>query len=89
MRKPSFVYVTYIQTMPENVWDALINPELVSRRAFACHLRDRAVHGFRAADCHTKNWGELRSISQGWPAILSSMKSLLETGKPLSMTTRR
>jgi hypothetical protein len=25
-------------------------------------------------------------INQGWPAILSSMKSLLETGKPLPFT---
>ena len=29
------------------------------------------------------------SIMQGWPAVLSSLKSLLETGHPLSMTTRR
>ena len=26
---------------------------------------------------------------QGWPAILSSLKSLLETGTPLMMTTRK
>jgi uncharacterized protein YndB with AHSA1/START domain len=31
----------------------------------------------------------LRGISQGWPAILSSLKSLLETGKPMEATTRR
>ncbi|WNG45155.1 polyketide cyclase [Archangium minus] len=31
----------------------------------------------------------LESISQGWPAILSSLKSLMETGQPLAMTTRR
>jgi uncharacterized protein YndB with AHSA1/START domain len=28
------------------------------------------------------------SVSQGWPAILSSLKSLLETGEPLVETTR-
>jgi hypothetical protein len=25
----------------------------------------------------------LREISQGWPRVLSSLKSLLETGRPL------
>jgi uncharacterized protein YndB with AHSA1/START domain len=29
-----------------------------------------------------------RAVSQGWPAILSSLKTLLETGQPLSMTTK-
>lgn len=33
---------------------------------------------------------DLRSgVTQGWPAILSSLKTLLETGKALPMTTRR
>jgi hypothetical protein len=27
----------------------------------------------------------LQGISQGWPAILSGLKSLLETGKPLDV----
>lgn len=27
--------------------------------------------------------GNLQGVSQGWPAILSSLKTLLETGKPL------
>lgn len=31
----------------------------------------------------------LHGITQGWPAVLSSLKSLLETGEPLSATTRR
>jgi uncharacterized protein YndB with AHSA1/START domain len=31
----------------------------------------------------------LQAISMGWPAILSSLKTLLETGQPLPMTTRR
>jgi uncharacterized protein YndB with AHSA1/START domain len=30
-----------------------------------------------------------RAVSQGWPAILSSLKSLLETGKPMRGTTQR
>ena len=31
----------------------------------------------------------LRGITQGWPAVLSSLKTLLETGKPLPFTTTR
>jgi uncharacterized protein YndB with AHSA1/START domain len=31
----------------------------------------------------------LRGITQGWPAILSSLKRLLETGQPMPGTTRR
>lgn len=31
----------------------------------------------------------LQGIIQGWPAVLSSLKTLLETGKPLTATTRR
>jgi uncharacterized protein YndB with AHSA1/START domain len=30
----------------------------------------------------------IQSISNGWPAILSSLKSLLETGEPLEATRR-
>jgi uncharacterized protein YndB with AHSA1/START domain len=30
-----------------------------------------------------------RAVTSGWPAILSSMKTLLETGRPLAATTRR
>ncbi len=31
----------------------------------------------------------LRGISAGWPAVLSSLKSLLETGEPMAMMSRR
>jgi uncharacterized protein YndB with AHSA1/START domain len=31
----------------------------------------------------------LRRISNGWPVVLSSLKSLLESGKPMIMTTTR
>jgi uncharacterized protein YndB with AHSA1/START domain len=30
-----------------------------------------------------------KGVSTGWPAILSSLKTLLETGQPMPMTTRR
>jgi len=31
----------------------------------------------------------LHGISEGWPKVLASLKTLLETGKPLAMSTRR
>jgi len=31
----------------------------------------------------------LRGISAGWPAVLSSLKTMLETGESLPMTRRR
>ena len=48
MRKPAFVYVTYIETAPEKLWQALAGSEF------------------------------------SWPAILSSLKSLLESGTALA-----
>lgn len=30
----------------------------------------------------------IKAVTGGWPAILASLKSLLETGEPLEMTTR-
>ncbi|HEY6259185.1 MAG TPA: ATPase, partial [Xanthobacteraceae bacterium] len=30
----------------------------------------------------------IEAVSNGWPHILASLKSLLETGKPLAETTR-
>ncbi len=30
-----------------------------------------------------------KGVSSGWPAVLSSLKTLLETGAPMPMTTRR
>lgn len=37
MGKQKFVYVIYIQTSPEKVWDALMNPELTKQYWFGHH----------------------------------------------------
>jgi uncharacterized protein YndB with AHSA1/START domain len=143
MSKPSFVYVTYIQTTPERVWNALMDPELTkdywgrhrnvspdwqpgspwrhesyddgavrivgqvlesepprrlvltwaspaakddapSRLTFEIEpfmdtVRLTVTHEDLDADM-------LRAVSGGWPAILSSLKTLLETGASLPMT---
>jgi len=31
----------------------------------------------------------LDGVSKGWPMVLSSLKTLLETGEPMPMLTRR
>jgi uncharacterized protein YndB with AHSA1/START domain len=148
--KPSFVYVTYIATTPQKLWQALTDGaltrqywygrrvesdwkvgspvtywyeaeggEAVSDRGivleskpprhlsytwhveFVDELRDEhpsrvtveiepageavkltLVHGDFEPGSEV-----LEGVRSGWPAILASLKTLLETGKPLSMTS--
>ncbi len=143
MNKPQFVYVTYIATTPEKLWDALTVPELT--RMYWQHVnvsdwqpnsmwehRDSGIQGNpllagRVIESSPPRrlvltWGlpddidneekqarvtfeiewingvirltvthehlepdsdMLRGIIDGWPKVLSSLKSYLETGKPL------
>lgn len=143
MDKPEFVYVTYIATSPEKVWDALINPDVTakywqhenasdwkpgSRWEHRSSSKDRTLRlvgkvvetspprrlvltwAFPAdenrAEKHTRVTFEiepvgdvvrltvthdrlepgsemLKGITEGWPKVLSSLKSLLEVGRPL------
>jgi uncharacterized protein YndB with AHSA1/START domain len=135
MEKPAFVYVTYIDTTPEKLWEALTNPEFTrqywggrriefdwelgspvkmtsskgeheilgkvieSRRCellsytwhskppskvtfllepFGAVMRLTVTHGGLSPESK-----EYERTRQGWIAILSSLKSLLERGKPL------
>jgi len=150
MSKPSFVYVTYINSTPQKVWDALLDGEmtklywgrqrnvsdwqpgskweyqdyddpsvvdiigqviesdpprkLVLTWSEPKHADDPAktsrvtfeiepfADAVRLTVRHEElepNSDMLEGITRGWPAILSSLKSLLETGEPLAMTTRR
>jgi uncharacterized protein YndB with AHSA1/START domain len=143
MGKPEFVYVTYIETTPEKLWQALTSSEFSKLYWFDTELRSDwkvgsplalVMNGTTTTDTgkileadrpHRLSYTfkhELREemrneqpskvvfnlephgkfvkltlthegfadgskvldgISRGWPAILSSLKSLLETGKPL------
>jgi uncharacterized protein YndB with AHSA1/START domain len=144
MSKPEFVYVTYIETTPEKLWEALTDGDFTERYWFGVHLRSdwkagstfemvrtdgtvsdagkvveydpprRLAYTFMSLSNEYK--GELPAlatfviephgklvkltlthegfaegskfllgISQGWPAILSGLKSILETGKPLDI----
>ncbi len=138
-----FIYVTYIKTTPEKLWEALISPEFTKQYWFNISIISdwkvgssmqyvmgdeakvegkilefdrpkrmtytfREMHGDSSKEPPTKVTLEIEpelgtetvrltvthtefvenskhrpSISQGWPAVLSGLKSLLETGKTL------
>lgn len=143
MDKPQFVYVTYIATSPEKLWDALLDPGMTekywqhenvsdwrpgSRWEHRAFDEDRTVRlvgkvveasrprrlvltwAFPADEAreagHSRVTFEiepvgdlvrltvthdrlepdsemLRGITKGWPKVLSSLKTLLEVGRPL------
>jgi uncharacterized protein YndB with AHSA1/START domain len=144
VRKPEFVYVTYIETTPEKLWDALTKSEFTRRYWFNTEVRSDWKVGSPFAlvmNGTTTDVGEileadrprrlsytfhhvlseagrkerpskvvftlephgnivkltlthedfeensviLDGISKGWPAILSGLKSMLESGTPLSI----
>jgi uncharacterized protein YndB with AHSA1/START domain len=144
--KPEFIYTTYIETTPEQLWEALTSSEFSRQYWFGTELHSDWKVGSSVALVmngkvtdegkileaepprrlaytfhHVLN-DELRNpaptkvvysieqhgkfakltlthegfagkaklldgISKGWPAILSSLKSLLETGKALDIPT--
>jgi len=143
MDKPRFVYVTYISSTPQKVWNALVDPETTatywqhenvsdwkpgSRWEHRAADKDRTLRlagkvvessppkrlvltwALPADDArpekHSRVTFEIepvrdvvrltvthdefepgsemfKSIQEGWPKVLSSLKSLLETGRPL------
>lgn len=146
MNNDRFVYVTYIRTTPERLWEALTYPEFTKKYWFGC-WQDSAwtegaswklvfadgrvadageileidfpkrlvlkwrnefrpeLHeeGFSTATFELEPLGDtvkltvvheierqgskfIAAVSTGWPAILSSLKSLLETGEGLDRT---
>ena len=148
MADSRFVYVTYIRTTPEKLWQALIEPEFTrqfwvrnlarlrmearriveaddSRRSRCRQRRDpgnRArrrlvlkwrnefkpelrAEGYSRLTYELEKQGEsvkltliheidkpdsklIEAVSSGWPHILASLKSLLETGESLEETRR-
>ncbi|WP_328773682.1 ArsR/SmtB family transcription factor [Streptomyces sp. NBC_00286] len=140
--KPSYVYVTYIQSTPEKVWDALTDADLTATYWGHSNVSDwrpgsrwehRRTDGSGIADAvgtvveserptrlvltgvAPEDEGQeekysritfdiqkhenivrltvteedltdeamLADVSSGWPAVLSNLKSFLETGSPL------
>jgi uncharacterized protein YndB with AHSA1/START domain len=144
VRRPEFVYVTYIETTPEQLWEALTSSAFTRQYWFDTEVRsdwtvgspvalvmsgkttdtgkileadrprrlaytfkhelDEQMRGEPATRVTftTEPHGQLvkltvahegfgagsrllDGISRGWPAILSSLKSLLETGEALAI----
>lgn len=144
MSKPQFVYVTYIETTPTRLWQALTSSEFTQAYWFGAEVRSDWKVGSAFAltlDGEITDSGEileadpprrlsysfkhqkyevlrkepisrvtftlepfgtlvrltvlhdgfieggkyLGAVSNGWPAILSGLKSLLETGKVLTI----
>lgn len=144
MPKPEFVYVTYIESTPEKLWQALTSSEFSKRYWFNTELESDFKVGSPFAlvmDGTTTDVGEILEadpprrlsytfhhilneearkepptrvvftleqhgklvkltlthedfaagsklfdgVSRGWPAILASLKSLLETGNALAI----
>jgi uncharacterized protein YndB with AHSA1/START domain/DNA-binding transcriptional ArsR family regulator len=140
--KPNYVYITYIESTPERVWQALTDADLTSRYWGHSNVSDwqpgsrwehRRLDGSGVADVVgtvvesvpptrlVTTWSEpdtegstepakvtfdiepngpivrltvthedlpsaddLATASFGWPAVLSNLKSFVETGSPLS-----
>ena len=144
MPRPEFIYVTYIETTPEKLWEALTSSDFTRRYWFDTELRSdwkvgsplalvmkgvttdrgeileadrpqRLSYSFRHVQnaelskeppsrvvfdleqhgdlvkltLTHENFAEgselLDGISRGWPAIMSSLKSLLESGTALAI----
>jgi uncharacterized protein YndB with AHSA1/START domain len=144
MARPQFVYVSYIETTPEKLWEALTSSAFTRQYWFGAEVRSEWKAGSPFAlilDDETTDSGEileadpprrlsysfkhqkyealrgepasrvvftiepfgplvrltvlhdgfveggkyLGAVSNGWPAILSGLKSLLETGKVLAI----
>jgi uncharacterized protein YndB with AHSA1/START domain len=143
-----FVYVTYIRTTPEKLWDALIKPEFTRQywagtwqesewtkgaswrimipdgrvgdsgkvleidppRLLVLSWRNEFVpemraEGYSRATFRLEQQGDvmklsltheidkkgsklIEAVSGGWPMILASLKSLLETGESLEATRK-
>jgi uncharacterized protein YndB with AHSA1/START domain len=143
MDKAQFVYVTYISTTPEKLWNALIYPEITKKywqhenvsdwkpgskwehrssdKERVLRLVGKVIESsaprrlaltwaFPADEAHEEKHTRvtfdiepyrdvvrltvthdlldrgsemLRGITEGWPKVLSSLKSLLESGRPL------
>jgi uncharacterized protein YndB with AHSA1/START domain len=140
MSKPQFVYVSYIETTPEKLWEALTSSEFTRQYWFGAEVQSdwkvgspfalmldgevtdsgeileadpprRLSYSFKHQkfeelrgepisrvvftielvrltvlhDGFVEGGKYLGAVSNGWPAILSQLKSLLETGKLLGI----
>jgi len=79
MAKATFVYVIYIASEPQTVWKALLEGQFTRQ-----YWGRENVSDWKEAGSEMQ-----RKITEGWPRVLSSLKSLLETGRPLPTWAQR
>ena len=89
--KPKFVYVTYIASTAEKVFEGhpeyeSLRHERPSRVLFELEQLKGQVKLTVTHDDFDADSKVFESISGGWPLVLSSLKSMLETGKALEPT---
>jgi hypothetical protein len=69
-KQPDHVHVTYIKTTPERLWQALTDGTMTKLTV---------IHAGFEGETATYH-----QVTGGWPLIVASLKSLLETGEALS-----
>lgn len=84
LRPPHLVYTTYINTTPEWLWQGLTDPVFTRRYwGIAWESDWRAGSTVTLELDFDAGSAVLPGISEGWPRILSGLKTLLETGDTL------
>jgi uncharacterized protein YndB with AHSA1/START domain len=101
MTKPQFVYVTHIASTVEAVFNALTDPEMTRNYWGRHHNASDWKVGSRwdtmgplvkltVTHSDLEPGSEMeQSVSFGWPIVVSSLKTLLETGSPMAGMTKR
>ena len=72
-----------------SVFDEEMIKERPSRVTFVLEQEHSAIKLTVTHEGFTEGSKTLSSISTGWPLVLSSLKSILETGKPLDFDLAR
>jgi uncharacterized protein YndB with AHSA1/START domain len=67
------------------VWDDKVKADPASQVAWELEAAGEATHLRLVHDGFTAENETFKQSAQGWPVILSGMKTLLETGKPLKL----
>ena len=75
---PKLVYVIYSHATPEAVWNGLIDPTLTRRYWQHVNVSDWKP-GSRWEHKRSDGSGVLDIAGKGWPALMSAMKTLLES----------
>ncbi len=87
MRRPSFVYVQYIATTPEKLWSALTDGSF-TREYWGGRQVESDWQPGSPVLWRKQNSEVDEGLRQGWVAILSSLKTFLETGEALDISKR-